>query len=62
MCPTLALNIATNYMSVAQAWMALKHLEQVLHLLVFGADWRPWEWRRGAISTYKVGEWPTFFI
>ncbi len=43
-------------MSVAQAWMVLEHLEQVAHLLAFGADWRPWEWRRGAISTYKVGE------
>ncbi len=43
-------------MSVAPAWMALEHLEQVAHLLAFGADWRPWVWRSGAISTYKVGE------
>ncbi len=54
--PLLHSILLKNYMSVAQAWMALEHLEQVAHLLAFGADWRPWEWRRGAILTYKVGE------
>ncbi len=54
--PLLHLILLQNYMSVAQAWMALEHLEQVVHLLAFGANWRPWEWCRGAMSTYKVGE------
>ena len=54
--PLLHSILLQNYMSVAQAWMVLEHLEQVAHLLAFDADWRLWEWRRGAISTYKVGE------
>ncbi len=54
--PLLHSILLQNYMSVAQAWMALEHLEQVVYLLAFGTDWRPWEWRRGPISTYKVGE------
>ncbi len=39
--------------------MVLEHLEQVAHLLAFGANWRPWEWHTPATYiNYKVSPDP----
>ncbi len=43
-------------MSVAQACMALEHLEQVAHLLAFGTNWRQWEWRMPPTLTIRQAQ------